>query len=243
MKFIEWLQRRLAAHGCDPGAIDGVYGRRTIAALEAFQAQQGLTVSGTADAATIADLRVDVGGKATPEAIAAAGATVMPRDPVWLTEARRYMGLHEIEGRRSNSTIIGFAKALGGWIARFYNDDDIPWCGLFVAHVISAVLPKEPLPNNPLGAINWRSFGNRLTTPGNGAILVFHRIGGGHVGFHVGEDDGAYHVLGGNQSNSVSIARVAKARLVAIRWPATAGAASGGRVAASPAGTLSENEA
>ena len=52
-----------------------------------------------------------------------------------------------------------------------------------------------------------------------GLILVFGREGGGHVGFHVGEDDHAYHAIGGNQSNSVCITRIAKSRLIAARWP------------------------
>jgi len=46
-----------------------------------------------------------------------------------------------------------------------------------------------------------------------GDILVFSRKGGGHVGFYVAEDATAYHVLGGNQSDSVSITRIAKSRL------------------------------
>jgi len=53
-----------------------------------------------------------------------------------------------------------------------------------------------------------------------GAVLVFERPGGGHVGFYVGEDATAYHVLGGNQGDAVTIARIAKDRCIARRWPA-----------------------
>ena len=52
---------------------------------------------------------------------------------------------------------------------------------------------------------------------GLGDVLVFSRNGGGHVGFYVGEDTTHYHVLGGNQSDSVNIARIAKNRLFGIR--------------------------
>jgi hypothetical protein len=52
-----------------------------------------------------------------------------------------------------------------------------------------------------------------------GAVLVFEREGGGHVGFYVGEDGTSYHVIGGNQGDAVSVARIAKTRLVASRWP------------------------
>ncbi len=51
-----------------------------------------------------------------------------------------------------------------------------------------------------------------------------------HVGLYAGEDDTHYNVLGGNQSNSVSVARIEKSRLVAIRWPKTGGEPVGGRV-------------
>ena len=41
----------------------------------------------------------------------------------------------------------------------------------------------------------------------------------GHIGFYWAEDDDAYHILGGNQSNSVSVTRIAKERLITARWP------------------------
>jgi len=55
--------------------------------------------------------------------------------------------------------------------------------------------------------------------------MVFWRksraSGLGHVGFYAGEDASAYRILGGNQSDSVSVAWVTKDRLVSARWPAT----------------------
>ena len=44
--------------------------------------------------------------------------------------------------------------------------------------------------------------------------------GSGHVGLYVGEDYGAYHVLGGNQSDGVTITRIARDRCITIRRPA-----------------------
>lgn len=49
--------------------------------------------------------------------------------------------------------------------------------------------------------------------------MVFDRAGGGHVAFYVGEDATHYHVLGGNQSDSVNVMRIAKDRCIARRWP------------------------
>ncbi|HZG46658.1 MAG TPA: hypothetical protein VEZ41_10420 [Allosphingosinicella sp.] len=57
----------------------------------------------------------------------------------------------------------------------------------------------------------------------------------GHVGFYVGEEPKqgnttVYHVLGGNQSNKVCVARLAANRLLAARWPATAPMPTGARL-------------
>ena len=85
-------------------------------------------------------------------------------------------------------------------------------------------LPDEPLlgalASNPYWARNWRLFGQAVQ-PITGAVLVFERGSGGHVGFAVGQDDTAFYVLGGNQSDAVTVARVAKSRLLGARWPAT----------------------
>lgn len=148
-------------------------------------------------------------------------ATAAP--PPWFVEAGRLIGTTEIPGAKSNATILAWAKALGGWIASFYRDDNTAWCGLFVAHCIKVGLPGEALPANPLGALEWRTFGVAgLAAPG--AVLVFRRpgAGAGHVGFYVAETADAYLVRGGNQSNKVCEEWIAKNRCVAIRWPASA---------------------
>ena len=54
-----------------------------------------------------------------------------------------------------------------------------------------------------------------------GSVLVFERGSGGHVGFAVGQDDTHFYVIGGNQSDAVTVARIAKSRLLGARWPAT----------------------
>jgi len=46
------LQRRLVEFGYDPGPIDGIWGRKTEAALKDFQRQRGLTSSGKIDEET-----------------------------------------------------------------------------------------------------------------------------------------------------------------------------------------------
>mgnify|MGYP001619425400 CR=1 FL=1 len=222
--------------------MDGVPGRELYRALERFQASEVLTVSGVADQATVNALR-----KAPSARLS--GLTVyekapeLPAEPVWMREARRLIGVREVVGRGSNPTIMSWAKRLGGWVAGFFKDDDIAWCGLFMAHILGLTLPREPLPANPLGALQYNKFGRQLETPALGAIMTFTRDGGGHVGLYVGEDTTHFHILGGNQGNSVRISRIEKDRLSDTRWPKTGEPERPGRVHLTPAGVpASSNE-
>lgn len=158
----------------------------------------------------------------------------------WMKVATSLIGTKEFAGKQNNPTIISWAKKIGGWIGSFYKEDSIPWCGLFVAHCM-----KEsgfPVQNDALSALGWADYG-RPCEPSPGAIMVFVRPGGGHVGFYVGEDDEAYHILGGNQSDMVSVARVAKNRHTDTRWPNTFPVPKAGRVWITPKTNLSRNEA
>lgn len=58
MDFEHWLQSRVTAHGFPCGPIDGEIGTKTIAALKAFQFAKSLPQTGTADAVTVAALRL-----------------------------------------------------------------------------------------------------------------------------------------------------------------------------------------
>jgi uncharacterized protein (TIGR02594 family) len=223
------LQRALTAQGYDPGMLDGIWGRATREAVLDFQTRHGLAADGVVT-------------PALETQILSAAAPAASNGMVWLDEARRLMGTKEVAGRGSNRVILDFATDLG----IPYSGDDIPWCGLFVAHCIGATLPSEKLPANPLGARNWGKFGKRLNEAVEGAVLVFWRGSKtgwlGHVGFYVCEDKDAYHVLGGNQSDEVSIARVLKNRLLSAQWPASATAIEGKKIMCSATGEVSTRE-
>lgn len=226
------IQKALKKQGYDPGPLDGVWGRRTIAAVMQFQKARGLEVDGIVGPVTAAALASESG-------MPKSKAETVPL--VWYEEARRQLGTAEKPGPVSNPKILQWAGDLG----IRYGGDDIPWCGLFVAHCVGSTLPAEPLPNNPLGARNWGKFGLECK-PLLGAILVFWRESKngskGHVGFYHGEDSSAYHVLGGNQSDKVSIARINKDRLLGARRPATAPALTGAPVLRTRSGELSTDE-
>ena len=103
----------------------------------------------------------------------------------------------------------------------------------------------KPIVEGPLWARNWAKFGKAADKAQLGDVLVFRRgQGSGHVGLYVGEDYGAYHVLGGNQSDGVTITRIAKDRCIAVRRPAYRKApATAKPVQLAATGTLSTNEA
>ncbi|MEJ6008683.1 TIGR02594 family protein [Novosphingobium aquae] len=154
------------------------------------------------------------------------------------------LGVQEVVGKGSNRTIIGWRDELNaaGVPITGYADDDIPWCGLFAAIVCHRA--GKPVVKAPLWARNWASFGSKADKASLGDVLVFVRNGGGHVGFYVGEDATCYHVLGGNQSNRVSITRIEKARCIAARRPPyTNQPASVLPFRLAATGTVSSNEA
>lgn len=135
--------------------------------------------------------------------------------PRMVQEARLLLGTKELRGDLDNPAIIQWAKELGGEIALEYTHDSIPWCGLFMA-IVAKRAGKTP-PADPLWALNWRKFGTEAGQPRLGDVLVFVRQGGGHVALYIGEDESAFHCLGGNQSDQVCFARYEKERIRGIR--------------------------
>lgn len=161
--------------------------------------------------------------------------------PAWMDTAKSLLGTREKPGTASNPVIVEWAQAIGGWTAKFYTKDEIPWCGLFVAHCLEE--NGLGIPKNPLSALEYLKWGTELAQPAPGAVMVFGRDGGGHVAFYVSEDDSSYHVLGGNQSDMVNVAKLDKSRLKGIRWPKGEPLPSDGPVRATFKGPLSLNEA
>jgi uncharacterized protein (TIGR02594 family) len=209
------IQKALIDAGYDVGkaGADGIWGRDSQVACKRFQFSKGLPVDGIPGRDTLTALGLFTAKAPAPKV----GGVPLP----WYDEGKAHLGLREARGRATNAEIAKWLKELDA----SWSDDETPWCGAFVGHCIAATLPDEPLPANPFGARNWGKFGVRCD-PQVGAVMVFWRksrqSGLGHVGFYAGEDGANFHVLGGNQSNSVSVAKVSKERFVGARWPKTA---------------------
>lgn len=157
--------------------------------------------------------------------------------PKILLEALKLFGTLEEQGPGDSPTILAWARELG--LEKAYSHDSIPWCGLFAAICVKRA-GKEVV-KDPLWAANWLKFGSSCD-PELGAIAVFSRDGGNHVAIIVGEDDTHYHVLGGNQKDSVCISRLAKDRLRGCRASYQTKPANVRRVTLAPSGEVSKNE-
>jgi hypothetical protein len=156
-------------------------------------------------------------------------------------------GTVEQVGPGSNPTILAWARSVG--LESVYRDDSIAWCGLAMAYVAGQAGWENAPRGNALLARNWQHWGNPVNVPMLGDVLVFWRTSinstKGHVGVYVGEDDAAFHVIGGNQEDKVTVKRLSRDRLLQARrcpWRINQ-PANVRRVLLAPSGRLSIDEA
>ncbi len=159
-----------------------------------------------------------------------------------------FLGIKEIPGVSSNPTILKMAKEIG--VESIYKNDDTSWCALFQCYICK--LTNKPMIDpkgdkyNFLRAKSFADWGNMVVRGEEmlGDILVFKRPGGFHVGMYIAESATSFFVLGGNQSNAVTITEIAKVRLVACRrFYSTGAPASVKEYRLDSSGKLSTNEA
>jgi uncharacterized protein (TIGR02594 family) len=132
----------------------------------------------------------------------------------WLIEARKHVGTSEIVGKQHSPAILNWLRGLRAW----WQDDETPWCGVFVAHCLRVV--GCPFPKAWFRARAYLDFGVKIDKPCVGCLAIFTRTGGGHVAFVVGYDkQRRLMCLGGNQGNSVTIAPFDVSRVAGYVWP------------------------
>jgi uncharacterized protein (TIGR02594 family) len=152
----------------------------------------------------------------------------LPGPYAWLKDEpgprilKEFVNIHgtvEQVGTGSNPTILAWARSVG--LEKVYRDDEIAWCGLAMAYVAGQAGWDNAPRGNALLARNWQHWGNHAEVPMLGDVLVFWRGSRtgtmGHVGVYVGEDDEAFHLIGGNQGDKVSIKRLSRTRLLQAR--------------------------
>ena len=167
----------------------------------------------------------------------------MTRDPLWLTVSLMLEGLSEVPGPASNPVILQWGRDIK---APGFVNDDTAWCAVYMNRLMMALqLPQaaEAGSWDLLRAAKFARWGQSLVTAVRGAILVFDRPGGAHVGLYLGESPTAYYVHGGNTTNRVAAAWIEKSRLVAVRWPDGVPLPEGAPTLMTQLGKVSTNEA
>lgn len=145
----------------------------------------------------------------------------MTWQPHWYVLALQELnaGVREVAGGEHNPRIVEYHQATGLQAS----SDEVPWCGAFAAWVMQKAGIAYGRAR-AAAARSWLEFGEPLDKPELGALAIFWRGSrdgrSGHVGFYAGETETHVLVLGGNQGDSVSIAKYPKARLLGYRWPA-----------------------
>jgi uncharacterized protein (TIGR02594 family) len=144
--------------------------------------------------------------------------------------AQRYVGVEETPGAMSNPLVLAMLQLDAKWP----KGDDVPWCSGFANWVAWHLrLPRS----KSLGARTWLLVGRPIALedaePENDVVIL--KRGGenqpgpdvikanGHVGFYAGVErspkDAITHVLviGGNQSDAVTVDRFQASRVLGVR--------------------------
>jgi uncharacterized protein (TIGR02594 family) len=135
-------------------------------------------------------------------------------DPPWLKVAFEELDLQvkEKPGAATNQRIAQYLQSTRE-SSPGHESDETHWCSAFVNFCIEKSTGSQG--TNDLAARSWLGWsdGKRLSNdrPTRGCIVVFARPSGGprsgHVAFYLsGSPQNGIRVLGGNQSNAVSIA-------------------------------------
>lgn len=138
--------------------------------------------------------------------------------------AERFQGVHELPGARNNHFVMAMLRLDNSWP----KSDEVPWCSAFVNFVAFVLgLPRS----RSLRARSWLLQGQPVPLPAirRGFDIVVLRRGGGrqpgpdvidapgHVGFFSEARDGRVWILGGNQSDAVTVAPYPIERILGVR--------------------------
>lgn len=140
-------------------------------------------------------------------------------------QAERWIGTREIPGKLSSPAIMAMLTLDTEWP----KDDEVPWCSAFANYICWELrLPRS----KSLVARSWLGVGRPIHTREAVAdcdVVIFKNAGGpgpdvleapGHVAFFSRldpADERRIWVLGGNQSNSVSVMPASANLVIGVR--------------------------
>lgn len=140
--------------------------------------------------------------------------------------ARRFAGRKEVPGQMNDPQIMAMLLLDEKWPT----SDEVPWCSAFVNYVAWILALQR---SDKLLARSWLKVGQRipfnLAEPGFDVVVLKRGkspqpgsnnfTAQGHVGFYVAtyDDDDEVEILGGNQNDSVSLARFPVSSVLAVQ--------------------------
>jgi len=132
--------------------------------------------------------------------------------------AQRFIGIKEIAEQGKDHPLIQFGFTLCGMSSE--TPDEVPWCSAWLQ--IPPWLLRLPR-SKSAAARSWLNVGvpvlKRDAQLGDVVVLWRDRpdSGHGHVGLFAGWGDGQVLLLGGNQSNGVTLDHFDEARILGVR--------------------------
>jgi len=143
--------------------------------------------------------------------------------------ASRYAGMKEVSGSTANPQVLAMLRLDGNtWVT----DDSTPWCSAFMNYIAWLLrLPRS----KSLAARSWLTIGKLIpfsdASIGYDVVVLARSLGTpdhpepgpevldapGHVGFFAGFDASQVWLLGGNQSDMVSVTPFPRSRILGVR--------------------------
>jgi uncharacterized protein (TIGR02594 family) len=132
-----------------------------------------------------------------------------------LLEMLSRYGLTEVSGPDSNPEIIEMGRELG---INIEDDSTFSWCSIALCYYAKKLGYEQP---NSGAARSWLKMPITIFKPSLGDVVVLWRESKvswkGHVGLFINWDKNFVWLLGGNQNNSISIAKFTRERILGIR--------------------------
>lgn len=133
----------------------------------------------------------------------------------WMEAAVQELGVAEIRGGE-NPRIMEFHREAGTG----QDEDEDAWCGAFMGWLFKRA--GFTIPKGAGAARSWLQFGEKCP-PRAGCVVVFWRGSPtswqGHVGLLLATRGESVYVLGGNQGDAVTVAKMPLSQVLGYRWP------------------------
>lgn len=208
---------------------DGDWGPITEAAVQHFQLAHNMPPVGWIGGRTAAALDGLLDAIPVPDKDPILPAPSVLKGAPWLSFMRAITGTKELPGEADSPTIMLWAGAIGkafpemASYCKQYRHDATPWCGLAMAYVMAKAGVRPVFGSTDterfLYARAWASWGTACD-PTPGCIMVFSRLGGGHVSLLEKVEGSTFYIRGGNQTDMVNVIKKTKdASFVGSRWP------------------------